>query len=250
MSSQPSPRTHRMNRAAIGLLIFAALVMALGVWAQMQQTALIIARADAVAAQGAAGFNSVPVPILLKPFEAGLIPAFLLDEQGQGTVFGVIAKIGGVFGLLGLLLLPFRVRIAPAAIADMDALSIAPAMPTIAPKSDWQFRLAQKMADQSALKQQPKTAGFGKTLYRIAVFVVGIAFLGLTVVLLLGAAGGSGDFGGLAEQTLQTARRAIAGDGDALLFIAQLGAVVVGVLIVLKVLFARRKPAKRRNFAI
>ena len=169
-------------------------------------------------------------------------------------MFGVIAKIGGAFGLLGLFLLPLRVRITPAAIADMDDLIIAPtiarAMPTVAPKSDWQFRLAQKMADQSAPLQKPKSFGLGKALYRGALLVVGIAFLGLTAVLLLGSATDTGTLGSVAEQVVLTARNAIAGDGDAMLFMAQLGAVVMGVLIVLKVLFSRRKPAKRRdNFA-
>ncbi len=253
------PRTHRMNRAAIGLLIFAALVIGLGIWAQVQQSAFAVARADAVAAQGAAGLNIVPIPLILKPFEGGLVPAFLLDPAGQGTPFGIMAKIGGAIGLLGLLLLPLRQRILPAVPDDIEDLSIepaiAPSMPQVSAKSDWQFRLAQKMSAQSAPPQKTykPAGGFGRSLYRVALFLVGIAFIVLAAVLLLGSSGDAGavDFAAVADTAMLTGRQAMEGDRDAMIAMAQIAAVSVGLLIVLKVLFTRRKPVKRRNnFAV
>jgi hypothetical protein len=242
-----------MQRAAVCLLVLAALVLALGVWGQMQKARLDADRADAMLMQVPAGFDSVPVPFILQPFEAHQVPGFVAGDRS--TVFGVFARIGGALGLLGIVLLSIRAvripRSEDAEDAEVDADVEPPTMAQMqaTPTADWQRRLADKMAARTAAPTRSAAAssshkpGKSFALFVVAILGFGAMVLGATTFLLPSEPLAMPDMAALLDQSIMTVKADLYGDKILLLGAIKVIAVLCGVFVLLRLILSRRRSA-------
>jgi hypothetical protein len=247
-----------LHRAAVVLLMLAAIVMGLGVWGQIEHNRFQQDRAAASLAEGMTPQSAMPIPSILRPFEEDMIPAFLAGDSGKPTVFGVFSRIGGALGIIGLLLFAVRTASAtqaPAAIrveeeTEPPSMQEAQAIPM----AEWQRRLKQRMADEhrevAAVLREPRRASrSGAMVYRTILLVVVAAFVILSAAVLLGNSQGGVDIRAFADQIGAQVQAAVAGDRSAMISLGKIAGIGLCALLILGTLLSRLRPSRRNAIA-
>jgi hypothetical protein len=233
---------------AVVLMILAIGVFGLGIWGQMAKPALDQARLDAMALEGPAAFDAVPVPFVLVPLENNWVPSIILGETA--TVFGVYARIGGVLGLLGLLLISLRPM--PVALPDnpeSDSLSRIdpPSMAQVQAEqtTEWQRRLAEKMSATSTSKAVSPKIRPGMSLWVIVMVMAGFAGLAVLAAALLlpPEATALPDMSVMLDTGIMSVRALLAGDRAMMMTAVKVIAVICAILVIIRVAGSMRQSA-------
>lgn len=124
------------------------------------------------------------------------LPEAFVLLTGAETAFGIMARIGGPFCMLGLGLATIAALVArddvPAAVAVVETPPVDP-RPEVGPArmAEWQRRLAEKAAapQEVAKPERRGFGGFARNLHKAAIVMVGVALAGILAAAFLAGEG-------------------------------------------------------------